>query len=138
MRIRTRAGLLTVGTAMVLTVGVSPAHAASYSGSCTTTGAFGRGVVEGWSEGDYDIPSVSLSASDTLADGHHVRVRLVTDGYGGNRTYFPWHANYDGASTTLYWYSSASVNYAISGVSVQVARYEGDDQLNFCEAFITP
>ncbi|MFE9358512.1 hypothetical protein ACFYPB_31100 [Streptomyces olivaceoviridis] len=128
-------GVPVAGAAMLIGLTVSPAQAASYSGSCSTTGASGSVAVSGWSPGGKEIPNVTLKVKDTLADGHHARVRLAAS-YADGVSYFPWHANYDGNGTTKEWDTYVSGPGNIFDVGVQVARFEGDDMLNYCTKWI--
>ncbi|SNX62450.1 hypothetical protein SAMN06272735_4231 [Streptomyces sp. TLI_55] len=98
---------------------------------CATTGANGTLITTGWDYNDNGIPYLTLTVRDSSADGHHVRVRLVTSHVDG-KTYFPWHANYDGAGSAKTFESYVSGYGTISGAAIQVARFEGDTLLNYC------
>ncbi|ANS66689.1 hypothetical protein SLINC_4465 [Streptomyces lincolnensis] len=124
-------GLPVAGAMLLLGVATSPAQAATHSGSCSTTGASGSYSVSGWDYPDAGIPDVNLKVKDTLADDHHVRVRLWV-AYADEEYAFPWRANYDGNGTSKSWDTHVSGPGNIFGVKVEVARFEGDRKLNYC------
>ncbi|MFF9485726.1 hypothetical protein [Streptomyces sp. NPDC014676] len=131
MKKAARFGLPMAGAMLFLGMATSPAQAASYSASCSTTGATGSAAISGWEWGQAGIPDVTLKVKDTLADGHHVRVRLYVV-YADETYYFPWRENYDGNGATKTWDTYVSGPGNIFDAGVQVARYEGNDQLNYC------
>ncbi|WP_043675951.1 hypothetical protein [Streptomyces xylophagus] len=83
-----------------------------------------------WMYGEFKI---ALSVTDTSADGHHVRVRLLTKGVGSNATTtWKWHSLTSGAGETLTLSTTAGSDYGIWTTGVEVARFEGDTKLNSC------
>ncbi|MFE3741268.1 hypothetical protein [Streptomyces sp. NPDC059134] len=81
----------------------------------------------------YAEVKVTLSVTDTSADGHHVRVRFVHKTSGGGVTVpWTWRSNTSGANTTKEWDTTARSTDGIYEVGVQVARFEGDTLLNSC------
>lgn len=109
-------------------VAASPASA-SVQESCSITGADGTVQVNSWSR---DRMSLDLIVKDTLADGHHVQIRLVTLTYSGTTHYWPWHANYAGAGMTRVVSTTAEDDDGIFDFGLQVARAEGSTILNEC------
>ncbi|MER5468065.1 hypothetical protein [Streptomyces sp. NPDC002685] len=107
------------------------AEADTLDPSCSTTGANGTVHVPGFIHGATTI-HVGLSVYDSLADGHHVRVRLITKDANKNYTYWKWHANTDGKGALLSWDTTASDGNGIINVAAEVARFEGDTLLNSC------
>ena len=124
--------LVSAGVAALLAIGITPASAEKFSAACATTGANGSLVIDGWDPGDKDIPYVSMAVADSSADRHHVRIRLVISDVVGDKTYFQWHANYDGKGTVKGWVTEAHSPGNIYGVGIDVARFEGDRLLNSC------
>ncbi|WP_405908439.1 MULTISPECIES: hypothetical protein [unclassified Streptomyces] len=109
----------------------APASAASYTMYCDTTGASGASTINGWAVGATSL-GVILSVTDGSADGHHVRIRLLGKDRAGNLITYQWRMNYDGNGTTKTWTTTASYSAGFGDVGVQVARFEGDTQLNAC------
>ncbi|WP_328901453.1 hypothetical protein OHR86_17370 [Streptomyces sp. NBC_00441] len=137
MKKLTQLGILTASALMVAGFGASPATAANTARytSCKTTGATGDANIAGWKSMDKGIPSVQLSVYDSLSDGHHASIRLGVTYYRGGITYYPWHANNDGAGTWKMFNSYVPAGSdGITAVWVQVARYEGSTQLNLCSS----
>ena len=112
-------------------ISATPASATDATASCTTTGATGHATVYNF-DGATDKITLNLGVYDSLADGHHVRVRLLTKNYVGTTKYWSWHANYDGAGVGKSWDTTATDSNGIFDVGVQVARFEGDSLLNSC------
>lgn len=83
-----------------------------------------------------NMPDVVLKVYDELPDSRHVRIRLVVSYMAGGTTYFPWHANYDGYGTYKETDTSVSGNAQIGNAAVQVARYDGNVQVNYCTAWV--
>ncbi|MFI6646152.1 hypothetical protein ACIBI8_00825 [Streptomyces sp. NPDC050529] len=130
-------GLLTTASALLfVAIGASPVNAAgARSTSCSTTGASGSLTISGWESQDKGIPSVVMKVNDTLSDGHHPSIRLGVTYYRGGITYYPWHANYDGYGTSKSFSTYVPEGSdGITAVWVDVARYEGSEQLNICLA----
>jgi hypothetical protein len=116
----------------VLSVGISAAPASAVTNLyCNTTGATGVSTIENWSSGVTNL-DLSLAVQDTKADGHHVRIRLLGKNEGGALITWPWRANYDGRGVTKSWSTTASYSDGLYDVGIQVARYEGEEQLNSC------
>ncbi|GAB2458594.1 hypothetical protein [Streptomyces incanus] len=123
------AGVVTA--AVALTIGAaSTSSAATARASCSTTGASGAMSINFGSP--FDKMPVSLSVTDTSADGHHVRVRLVTQKSDYNKVYWRWHSLTAGSGKSLSIDTSAQDNQGIYNAAVQVARFEGDTMLNSC------
>ncbi|WP_460067834.1 hypothetical protein [Streptomyces sp. YKOK-I1] len=134
MKKSSRTGLLALTAGLFLAVGTSPASAASYAASCSTTGATGSLYTSGWEYNDKTIPYVSMAVADTKADKWHVAIRLVTAHASGETTYWPWHHWYGGNDTATVWESSATSLAQIVGFSVEVARFKGKTLKNYCSA----
>ncbi|GAA2503618.1 hypothetical protein GCM10010276_53620 [Streptomyces longisporus] len=110
------------------------AEADTLQPSCSTTGANGTVTVPGFShKATYIV--VALDLYDSLADGHHVRIRLITKDANKNYTYWPWHADYDGKGSSKEWNTSAKDSNGFINVAAQVARFDGDNLLNSCTAW---
>jgi hypothetical protein len=118
------AAALVLGTAL-------PAEAATLLPSCSTTGANGTIRVDNFNGATSRI-NLSITVYDSLADGHHVRIRLVTKNSVGTVKNWSWRGNYDGEGTFKTWDTYAEDSSGIFDVGVQVARFEGDSLLNYC------
>lgn len=133
-----RKALQLTGTALgalVLTVATSgSAQANPMQAECSTTGAYGY-VYSDWYGSDTRI-DFSMTFTDMLADGHHVRARLVTTDVNNVRKNWPWHYNYGGNNTSVDVNSYATNSSGIFNWGIQVARYEGDTYLNSCTNWI--
>jgi hypothetical protein len=112
----------------------SPASAATLLARCNTTGASGGSTVPNFG-GATDKISVTMSVDDTLADGHHAKIRLLTKNVNGTIKYWQWHRNDDGAGTSKTWNTTATESTGIFSVGVQVARGVGDTVTNSCTAW---
>ncbi|WP_326721636.1 hypothetical protein OHT59_21595 [Streptomyces sp. NBC_00243] len=135
MQKRTRAALLAASAGAFMVMGISPASADTYDSSCSSTGVVGSLYTTGWDYNEKTIPYVSLAVSDSLADGHHVAVRLVTVGQTDDDvTYFPWHHYYGGQGGATAWETSATTARPIAGFRLEAARFEGSTLLNYCAA----
>jgi hypothetical protein len=134
---RTRARIATAcAAAGVMTIAFTgQASAGEGTASCSTTGARGSMGAdypsgEHW---EYDEFKIALSVTDTSADGHHVRVRLLTKAIGTDAvTPWKWHPLYAGAGETLTLNTTAQTSWGIWATGVEVARFEGDTKLNSC------
>ncbi|MGW0913054.1 hypothetical protein ACWD1Z_15090 [Streptomyces sp. NPDC002784] len=135
MRTRTR-----IATACAAAVGITfaftgQASAATETASCSTTGARGS-MGATYPSGDqwpYEEFKIALSVTDTSADGHHVRVRLLTKPVGSQQVLtWKWHALYSGSGNTYTVSTTAQSSYGIYATGVEVARFEGDTKLNSC------
>ncbi|MEV7425398.1 hypothetical protein [Streptomyces sp. NPDC091212] len=127
-------GLVLTATAlMVGTAGTSSAAAAAVTrtASCSTTGASGSSTTVSGSD-PYGEVKVTLRVKDTLADGHHVRVRFLSKTSGGVKVTWQWRSNTDGNGTTKVWETTAQTTYGIYEKGVEVARFEGSTLLNSC------
>lgn len=78
------------------------------------------------------LDDVHLYVKDTRADGHHVRIRLMTRRNDGTTHFWPWRALYSGAGTSDSWSTTATDSGGIRLIQHQVAVYEGDTQLGSC------
>ncbi|MGW0854083.1 hypothetical protein [Streptomyces sp. NPDC002690] len=126
-------GVLLASVALTVGAASTASAAATYTSTstCSTTGGSGSTVAT-YTDDPYDEVKVTLRVTDTLADGHHVRVRLITKNVSGVSVNWPWHSNTDGANTTVVWSTTAQSGYGIYGQGVQVARFEGETLLNYC------
>jgi hypothetical protein len=79
-----------------------------------------------------------MSVSDTAADGHHVRMRLITKNHVGTIKYWAWHANYGGAGTEKWLDTYAKEDSGIFDAGIQIGRFEGDTILNACAKWTDP
>ncbi|MGW0551399.1 hypothetical protein [Streptomyces altiplanensis] len=82
--------------------------------------------------GRNSLTDVSLSVSDTLADGHHVAVRLVTRRSNGSDHYWSWRRLYAGNGTSQTWTTTASDSGGIHLVFREVAVFEGSSMIANC------
>ncbi|CAM5662458.1 hypothetical protein SHIRM173S_03690 [Streptomyces hirsutus] len=81
----------------------------------------------------YDEFKIALSVTDTSADGHHVRVRLLTKAVGTDAvTTWKWRSLTSGSGNTLTESTTAQSSWGIWATGVEVARFEGDTKLNSC------
>ncbi|MEV1079947.1 hypothetical protein AB0I98_17125 [Streptomyces sp. NPDC050211] len=135
MRTRTRIATAVAATAVLTVAFTGQASAAEGTASCSTTGARGS-MGANYPSGDnwmYDEFKISLSVSDTSADGHHVRVRLLTKAVGTDAvTTWKWHSLTSGSGNTLTLSTTAQTSNGIWATGVEVARFEGDTKLNSC------
>lgn len=122
-----------VGIAALVLAAALPASAEAdtLTPSCSTTGANGTINVAGFTHKDTHI-NVWMTVLDTLADGHSVRIRLITKNAAGTYKYWPWHAEYGGKGAYENWTTYADDSGGIINVAAQVARFEGDTMLNSC------
>ncbi|MFF8896798.1 hypothetical protein ACF082_04830 [Streptomyces lydicus] len=110
----------------------TPAHAdSSYKAFCNTTGGHG-GVTAPSYTGSTDSVYVQMGVYDGSADGHTMRIRLVTKDVNGKNTYWPWHANTKGPGKSLEFTTTANNKSGIFDIGIQVARFEGNKKLNYC------
>lgn len=78
------------------------------------------------------LDDVSLYVKDTRADGHHVRIRLLTRRDDGTTHFWPWHAVYSGSGTSNSWSTTATDSGGIRLIQHEVAVFEGDTRLGTC------
>ncbi|MFF1839699.1 hypothetical protein ACFVXE_36880 [Streptomyces sp. NPDC058231] len=138
MKKRMKFGVLAAGALLVTTLGVNPASAADRYMSCYTTGSSGSVELNGWNATG-PISSVVMKVYDEASDGHHARIRLATGAANGvDWNYFPWHSDTDGFGTYKTFNSSipSVPNGHIGSVKLQVATFEHDTLLNYCEKWI--
>ncbi|MFV8184266.1 hypothetical protein [Streptomyces sp. AF1B] len=117
-------------------ISATPASAATLLARCNTTGASGGITVDDFN-GATDKINFSMGVDDTLADGHHVRIRLITENAAGTHKYWSWHADYNGEGTSTEVNSYAQDDSGIFYVGIQVARFEGSTLLNSCTKWST-
>lgn len=123
-------------TVIPLALTASPAQAVPvYNAACSTTGASGNVSISDWHQPTATV-GVVFSLTDTKADGHHARIRILSKRYDGSVKRWRWRKNVDGAGETNYWGSSASDDNGLFEIGVQVARFEGDTLLNSCTHWI--
>ncbi|MFE5855671.1 hypothetical protein ACFQ61_21000 [Streptomyces sp. NPDC056500] len=121
----------TVVASLVLTAAMaSPAAAITVYRQCFTTGADGGARVMNWH--GPDRVDLTLSVTDSRADGHHVRVRFLSKTVSGTTVKWGWHKNTSGAGRTFVRETSASHPNGIFNVGVEIARFEGNTYLNSC------
>jgi uncharacterized protein YfaS (alpha-2-macroglobulin family) len=76
---------------------------------------------------------VTLSVTDTSADGHHVRVRYLTkSNVSSAPVKWKWHSLTSGKGTTLNYPTTAQDSNGIIDMGVEIARFEGNSMLNSC------
>jgi hypothetical protein len=78
------------------------------------------------------LTDVYLTVTDKRADGHHVRIRLVTRRSDGTNHYWAWHAVHSGAGTFDSWVTTATDSGGIRLIWHEVAVFEGDSKLGSC------
>lgn len=135
MRTRSRIAVAGAAAAVLTVAFTGQASAATQTASCSTTGARGSmGATyptgDQWPYGEFKI---ALSVTDTSADGHHVRVRLLTKPVGSQQILtWKWHSLTSGSGDTYTVSTTAGSSYGIYETGVEVARFEGDTKLNSC------
>ncbi|NWF27793.1 hypothetical protein HW130_16230 [Streptomyces sp. PKU-EA00015] len=120
--------------AVALTIGTAgPAQADGTSGyhGCSTTGASG-----GYDFSNYYGPDARVKLSfrlyDTQADGHHVRIRLISKNVHGTIKRWGWRSHTGGSGTSQTWETYAEDSSGLFDIGVEVARFEGNTMLNQC------
>ncbi|MET9411431.1 hypothetical protein ABZX90_37665 [Streptomyces sp. NPDC002935] len=102
-----------------------------YAG-CTTTGASAlMRITSITNDGPASKYAVHFEISDTVADGHHASVRLLTKDGTGTLHRWPWHSNTSGTGTITV-NTTAQDDRGIFASGVEVARAEGSTVLNSC------
>ncbi|MGA6160409.1 hypothetical protein ACPEIC_44635 [Stenotrophomonas sp. NPDC087984] len=126
-------GALAVTASVLATtfLAATPASAATLIGECSTTGASGGIAVYNF-HGSTSHIKVYFRIKDNLADGHHVRIRLITKRADDSTVYWRWHSEYGGKGGDWEFQAPATDNRGIFDVGLQVARAEGSRILNFC------
>ncbi len=142
MAIKAKFGVLAAGLGIALGLGAVPAHAAgsTYYGTCNTKGASGSIATSGWQRGvgQKSVPSITLKVYDELPDGDHASIRAVAYYADGSKGYYPWHSDYDGYGTYKEFDTSiAAGSKGIWDLGIEVARYDGSKQLNYCSAIVS-
>ncbi|MFI2203701.1 hypothetical protein ACH47Z_23570 [Streptomyces sp. NPDC020192] len=129
-RITTAAAIL---SSAIITgfVTATPASAYTLQAYCTTTGAGGGLTVPNF-YGATDHIEADMSIYDSLADGHEVKIRLLTKTATNTTHYWAWHGNYGGQGTTQDINTTAKDDSGIFNAGIQVARFEGGTLLNSC------
>jgi len=89
------------------------------------------GVDEGFSSRT-QLTDVDLHVTDTLADGHHVGVRLVTTRPDGSLHYWTWHELFAGNGSSQAWHTTATDSAGIQRVQAEVAVMEGSSIVGHC------
>ncbi|MFC9426774.1 hypothetical protein [Streptomyces sp. NPDC056987] len=120
-----------ISSIFIVAATTGPAHAAVQTAACVTTGASGSLTTPSWTSGDKRV-NLTLALADSLADGHHVRIRVVGKTIGGTPLTFPWRSVTEGNGTVKSWSTYAEYGSGFINVGVQVARFEGDTLLNSC------
>ncbi|GAA3679353.1 hypothetical protein [Streptomyces iranensis] len=98
--------------------------------SCVTTGGAGSVRYKGFSQPVQKL-KLRLWAWDAVADGQHVRVRLVTKNHKDHKRYWKWHKT----SSDNKWRTTARDNHGIFNVGVQVAQFKGNKRLELCTSW---
>ncbi|MGA5896731.1 hypothetical protein [Streptomyces venetus] len=121
----------TAAAALAVTaIGMSPAHADDQRW-CSTTGANGGVTISNWTDPSAKVV-LSIGLNDTKADGHHVRIRILSEQHDGKVVRWPWRKHTGGAGTGEQWGTTASDDKGLFEIGVQVARFEGDKLLDSC------
>ncbi|MFB7460125.1 hypothetical protein [Streptomyces sp. NPDC056188] len=129
------AGIL--GSVLLVSLATAtPASAQTLLARCDTTGASGSLTVPNF-YGPTESIALSMTSYDTLADGHHSRIRLLTKNHQGTIKYWQWHVNNDGANSSKTWNTTATESSGIFSVGIQVARGVGDTVSNSCTQWST-
>lgn len=131
-----RVGIVLSATALAaVAASTAPAAASSGTASCSTTGASGSSYTSNSST--YGKADVVLRVKDTLADGHHVRVRYLTLTASFSVKKWSWHSETGGNGSSLVYNTTAqdSVN-GIADYGVEIARFEGSTLLNSCTDWV--
>ncbi|MER5395904.1 hypothetical protein [Streptomyces sp. NPDC002599] len=133
MRRRTIAAAAAISSGLLVTTLTTSAHADTLTTlSCSTTGAFGQLSSTNWRSGTTGEFDVTMSVTDTKADDHHVRVRLVGKTIGATRVNWPWHSVTGGLGSEDAWARPAQNSAGVIDIGVQVARYEKSEYMNSC------
>ncbi|WP_406428871.1 hypothetical protein [Streptomyces sp. NBC_01589] len=124
-----------LSAALLTAAAANPAQAASsvsptYRG-CSTTGSSGQIKIDNW-YGPGATVNLTISLYDTAADGHHARIRLLSQDTFGKTHYWPWRMNYDGSGAGKTWTTTASHTNGLFELGVNVATFEGDTLLHSC------
>ncbi len=130
MKAKLAAAFTAVAAISLTALATTPAQAYS-TRYCSTTGAYGSVYVYNWTDPGAKV-DLTFYLSDTSADDHHVRIRLVSETSNGARKNWPWRKNLDGKGSNKSWDSTASDDRGLFEIGVQVARFEGDTLLNSC------
>ncbi|MER6558556.1 hypothetical protein ABT300_12560 [Streptomyces sp. NPDC001027] len=120
---------------LVATLTTSPAEANAFSPGCTTTGADGFAYVPSF-KGAVSTLKLEWHITDTLADGHHARIRFLSKQHDGTIHYWPWHKAAGGKGDHEYAATTATDSSGIFDIGAEVARFEGDTKLNSCVDWI--
>ncbi|MER7171897.1 hypothetical protein [Streptomyces mesophilus] len=75
-----------------------------------------------------------ITAHDSAADGHHVRVRVQSRTPGGTLTSHPFRKLTSGAGTSQTWTTSLSDDRGILALRIQACIYEKDRRLGCDES----
>ncbi|MGW7407017.1 hypothetical protein ACWGI9_25420 [Streptomyces sp. NPDC054833] len=90
-KVNKTAGLAISGAAAILlsafTTSSAQAAGTAYAG-CSTTGASGAVKITNWNQPTSTV-GLEFNLYDTGADGHHVRIRLVSKQYNGHMVSWP-------------------------------------------------
>ncbi|MET7507041.1 hypothetical protein [Streptomyces albidoflavus] len=137
MKKSAKISLLTGGALLFSSLAVGPASAATAYGSCATSPLSSSGSVNiaNWPYSG-KVTGINLRLYDEKPDGHHVRIRLAERWTTGKMVYYAWRKNMDGYGTYKSWdtyMNPTGANNKISGIVLQVATFEGETQLQFCE-----
>jgi hypothetical protein len=130
-------GAVIAGLCMTLAAvpaSADPPTPAAYR-SCSTTGASGTAHIWAWYVGITSVP-LDFNVDDTLADDHHVQIRVIAKDLNTNIIYYPWHKVYTGYGTGASYSSTAKFSAGLGDLGIEVARFEGDTMLNYCRDWI--
>ncbi|MFF8710215.1 hypothetical protein ACF07T_02055 [Streptomyces sp. NPDC015184] len=130
MKLRSKSMLFVAASVAFLsaTTTTSASAATGVVLAAETTGAFGDAYVT-FASRTY-ASNIEFRSVDTLADGHHARLRLITKRSNGDVANWPWRINYGGKGAQPEWTTSLTDNQGIAQVRLQVCRGEGDTLLN--------
>ena len=131
MNRRFSAAVVAASVALAMLVAAAPARADNLLARCKTAGAAGGLTVYNFS-GATDRIKLFIGVSDTRADGHHVRVRLLTKNVNGTTKRWRWRSVTQGADESRDWRTTAKDDRGIFAAGLQVARYEHGTILNSC------
>lgn len=123
----------TVSAALLLIAATAaPASADPRVTSCTTTGASGWMLFDNYTSAQSTV-TIKFELTDTKADGHHARIRLVTKTSSGAIVNWPWRKNTSGMGTEVY-RTTAQDSRGIAALGIETARFEKETKLNYCNA----
>jgi len=116
-------------------IGAPDSNAAGFwTEVCRTTGADGGVFASSFTPGTTKV-DISLNVEDTLADGHHVAVRFVSETNSGAIRNWAWHHNFGGLNHSIEIDTTAADGEGIRALGFEVGRFEGSRLINHCSAW---